>query len=205
MRLLTPYPKRSISSHQKIPPIRLLTSCSICCELSSTAILSLTCTYTITSPSSPTPTTATTSPESIPWSSPGTCVLSSTTCPHSLPPCPSSLLPIAHTTYPSPAPLPAAISFSTRVNETCTSTSGSTGNVLWDGSVYLLRYLLSLPSSELSRVKGRNVLELGSGTGFLAAHFARSFECKVTATDLPYCKELVEGTMKANDLTSNCR
>jgi predicted nicotinamide N-methyase len=91
------------------------------------------------------------------------------------------------------------------VNETFTSTSGSTGNVLWDGSIYLLRYLLSLPSSELSRIKGRDVLELGSGTGFLAAHLARNFECEVTATGLPYCKELVEGTIKANDLTSNCR
>jgi len=61
---------------------------------------------------------------------------------------------LTHTVYPTPPPLPLQITWRTRSNTTEGGTEGSTGNVLWDASVYFVRYLLG-NVEERGMVEGR--------------------------------------------------
>ncbi len=62
------------------------------------------------------------------------------------------------------------------------SGSRTTGFRTWEGSLHLGSYLLTEEGSR--RVRGKNVLELGAGTGFLTILAAKHLQAKhVTATD----------------------
>ncbi|KAK8015449.1 hypothetical protein PG990_008745 [Apiospora arundinis] len=62
------------------------------------------------------------------------------------------------------------------------SGSKTTGFRTWEGALHLGAYLLSLPGQEI--IRGKNVLELGAGTGFLAILCGKQLAAKhVTTTD----------------------
>jgi len=80
-----------------------------------------------------------------------------------------------------------------------------TGATVWDGAVFLVRYLEFLASQEQQTrpehtitVRGKNVVELGSGCGLVGIAAAALGAARVVLTDLPYCSRLCEANIEAN-------
>lgn len=77
----------------------------------------------------------------------------------------------------------------------------SVGNVLWDGSAHLARWLCA--NAEV--VRGRDVLELGAGVGLVAIVAAfLGTPSRVVATDLPHVVPLLQRNVDANDVRVEC-
>ena len=80
-------------------------------------------------------------------------------------------------------------------NRSVISGAGTTGLRTWEAALHLGSYLLSSPEASLL-VQGKNVLELGAGTGFLSILCAKTLQANhVIATD---GDEGVVDALKAN-------
>eukprot|EP00501_MAST-03F_sp_TOSAG23-6_P000493 GSMAST32.ASY1.ANO1.507.1 assembled CDS len=85
------------------------------------------------------------------------------------------------------------------IRDTKKQQDGDTGRFVWDGSIVLAKYLehvwspessvCPINSSNCNSITGKNVLELGAGTGLSGIAAALLGAASVTLTDLPYCLE----------------
>mmetsp|Transcript_28113 Transcript_28113/g.56127 ORF Transcript_28113/g.56127 Transcript_28113/m.56127 type:complete len:293 (+) Transcript_28113:173-1051(+) len=117
-------------------------------------------------------------------------------CPHSSEsPLDSPPLLLTHRVYAEPFPLPFPVHLATSQNPRQTSTL-ETGYKTWDGSVYLLRYILSNQPSPSP------FIELGCGTGFAGIFLSSLWNVHATLTDLPYLSATVRRNASLNPSSS---
>ena len=68
---------------------------------------------------------------------------------------------------------------------------------LWDSAMHFVRYLEANPK-ELQKLRGRRVLEVGTGTGLVSMVLADVAGCAVVATDLPHVMPNLQACLRAN-------
>merc|ERR1711971_289699 len=71
---------------------------------------------------------------------------------------------------------------------------GDTGVVVWDAAIVLAKFLQTVQA----QLKGRSVIELGSGTGAVGLSAAALGASPVLLTDLPALKQLIEHNLSLN-------
>lgn len=112
----------------------------------------------------------------------------------SLPPAGEAAQQKAHVTYTAPLLAPNDYSLTLSESPSLLASSGTTGFRTWEAALHLASFLCTTLGRPY--VAGKNVLELGAGTGFLSTLCARHLEAKyVLATDGSH---LVVQDMNAN-------
>lgn len=68
---------------------------------------------------------------------------------------------------------------------------------LWDSALHFVRFLETNPK-DLQKLRGKRVLEVGTGTGLVAMVLADVAGCTVVATDLPHVMPNLVACLRAN-------
>nr|DBA14511.1 TPA: hypothetical protein GDO54_005466 [Pyxicephalus adspersus] len=84
-----------------------------------------------------------------------------------------------------------------RVLEIRQLSSGDVGCVVWDAAIVLSKYLERRERTEPGLLRGRTVLELGSGTGIVGI-MAAALGAQVTVTDLEDLQDLMSANIDHN-------